>query len=151
MKYILLSTLCLFAVATSAQTKRNLKPSDIYLLKNIGDPQLSPEGSWIAYVLSTVDSVKDKRNSDLWMSSWDGTQHVQLTFTPDGEGSPRFSPDGKYLSFTSSRTGLNHSQVWVMDRRGGEAKKLTDIKGSIEEYHWSPDSKKILFVLQDLV
>lgn len=139
------------AASVIAQQKRNLKPSDIYRLKSISDPQLSPEGNWIVYGVSTVDSVKDKRSSDLWMSSWDGTQHIQLTHTAaEGESTPRWSPDGKYLSFLSSRTGLTHSQVWLMDRRGGEAKKLTDLKASIEEYHWSPDSKKILFVLQDL-
>ena len=149
-KNILLVLLIVFVLEGFAQPKRNLRPSDIYRLKSISDPQLSPEGNWIVYVLSTVDSVKDKRNSDLWMSSWDGTQTLQLTHTPDGEGSPRWSPDGKLLSFISSRNGLTRSQVWIMDRRGGEAKKLTDIKGDIQEYHWSPDSKKILFVLQDL-
>lgn len=133
-----------------SQTKRNLKPSDIYYLKNIGDPQLSPEGNWVAYSLSSVDSAKDKTNSDIWMSGWDGTQTVQLTHTPDGESTPRWSPDGKFLSFSSSRNGLTRSQIWIMDRRGGEAKKLSDIKGEIQSYHWSPDSKKILFVLQDL-
>jgi dipeptidyl aminopeptidase/acylaminoacyl peptidase len=140
----------LIVLSAQAQNKRPLRPSDIYRLKSIGDPQLSPEGNWVAYSISVVDSVKDKRNTDLWMTSWDGTQTIQLTYTPDGEGTPRWSPDGKYLSFLSSRTGLNRSQVWLMDRRGGEAKKLTDVKGDIQEYHWSPDSKKILFVLQDL-
>lgn len=143
--------LMVIALTAVAQQKRPLKPSDIYRLKSISDPQLSPDGNWIAYGISTVDSVKDKRSSDLWMSSWDGTQHIQLTYTPDGESTPGWSPDGKYLSFLSSRTALTHAQVWVMDRRGGEARKLTDLKGEIEEYYWSPDSKKILFVLQDLV
>ena len=150
MKRILLLLLTASSLTSGAQPKRNLRPSDVYRLKSIGDPQLSPEGNWIAYVLSSVDSVKDKRNADIWMTSWDGTQTVQLTDSPDGEGTPRWSSDGKFLSFTSSRNGLTHSQVWMMDRRGGEAKKITDLKGDIQEYHWSPDSKKILFVLQDL-
>ncbi len=149
-KTIILIFLVAFGLASVAQLKRNLRPADVYRLKSIGDPQLSHEGNWVAYVLSTVDSAKDKRNSDLWMTSWDGTQTLQLTHTPDGEGSPRWSPDGKLLSFVSSRNGLTRSQVWVMDRRGGEAKKLTDLKGDIQNYYWSPDSKKILFVLQDL-
>ncbi len=150
MKRILLLLLAASSLTSVAQPKRNLRPSDVYRLKSIGDPQLSPEGNWIAYVLSSVDSIKDKRNADIWMSNWDGTQTVQLTHTTDGEGTPRWSSDGQFLSFTSSRNGLTHSQVWIMDRRGGEAKKITDLKGDIQEYHWSPDSKKILFVLQDL-
>ena len=138
-KLLLTFLLAVMSIVGQAQTKRNLKPSDVYRLKNIGDPQLSPEGNWVAYSLSTVDSVKDKSNSDIWISHWDGSQSVQLTHTPDGESSPRWSPDGKFLSFSSSRNGLTRSQIWTMDRRGGEAKKLTDLKGDIQNYYWSPD------------
>lgn len=144
---LLLMALPLMVVA---QQKRVLKPSDVYRLKSVSGMQVSPEGNWVAYVVSTVDSVKDKRISDVWMSSWDGTQHVQLTHTPEGESAPKWSPDGKYLSFVSARGGLDHSQLWLLDRRGGEAKKLTTLKADVSEYHWSPDGKKILFVLQDL-
>ena len=69
--------------------QRPLRPSDIYRLKTLSEPALSPEGNWVAYTISSVDSAKDKRSSDLWMSSWDGKEHVQLTHTPDGEGSPK--------------------------------------------------------------
>ena len=130
--------------------QRPLKPGDLYRLKNLSEPAVSPEGNWVAYAVSTVDSVKDKRNTDLWMSSWDGTDHVQLTHTPDGEGSPKFSPDGRYLSFLSSRGKLDHTQVWLLDRRGGEAKKVTGIAGNIAGYEWAPDGKKILLVVRDL-
>ena len=150
-------TLLLFAVLLSSfsgnyaqmPTKRPLKPSDVYRLQSLSDPQISPDGNWVAYTLSSVDSVKNKRNSDIWMVSWDGKESIQLTHSPDGESQPRWSPDGKYLSFVSSRNGLTSSQIWLMDRRGGEAKQLTDLKkGDLSDYAWSPDSKKIALVMK---
>ena len=140
-----------FACNSFAQnnTKRSLIPTDVYKIKNISDPQVSPDGKWVAYVLSTVDTSKDKRNSDIWMISWDGKENLQMTNTEDGESSPRWSPDGKYLSFTASRNADKHSQIWLMDRRGGEAKKLTDTKGDIAEYRWSPDGKRIAISILD--
>ena len=150
-------TLLLFAVLLSSfsgnyaqmPTKRPLKPSDVYRLQSLSDPQISPDGNWVAYTLSSVDSVKNKRNSDIWMVSWDGKESIQLTHSPDGESQPRWSPDGKYLSFVSSRNGLTSSQIWLMDRRGGEAKQLTDLKkGDLNDYAWSPDSKKIALVMK---
>ena len=65
-----------------------------------------------------------------------------ITNSAEGESNPQWSPDGKYLSFTASRQGS--SQVWLMDRRGGEAQKLTDIKGELSDYAWSPDAKNLV-------
>src|SRR5438128_8731894 len=103
----------------SQSFKRPLRPGDIYRLQTLSDANISPDGQWIAYTVSSIDSAKDKRNADIWMVSWDGKQHVQLTNSPDGESSPRWSPDGKYLSFLSARQG-GSSQIWLLDRRGGE-------------------------------
>ena len=139
----------------AALPKRPIRPGDIYRLPTVSDPQPSPDGKWISYTLSTIDSVKDNRNSDIWMISWDGTQDIQLTNSPDGETRARWSPDGKYISFLSSRqpgeptakpTG---SQLWLLDRRGGEGRRLTDRKGGISDYAWSPDSKKLLLTMTD--
>lgn len=138
-----------FAFSYAQTTKRNLKPSDIYRLQNLSDPQISPDGKWVSYTLSSVDSVKNKRNADIWMVSWDGKETIQLTHSPDGESQGRWSPDGKYFSFVSSRNGLTSSQIWLMDRRGGEARQLTDLKkGSLTDYSWSPDGKKIALVIK---
>ncbi len=138
-----------FVYAQSPVTKRNLKPSDVYRLQNLSDPQISPDGNWVSYTLSSVDSVKNKRNADIWMVSWDGKESIQLTHSPDGESQGRWSPDGKYFSFVSSRNGLTSSQIWLMDRRGGEAKQLTDLKkGDLTDYAWSPDGKKIALVIK---
>src|SRR5258708_5598905 len=139
--------------------KRRLPPSDIYRMKTNSDCQVSPEGNWIAYTLSGVDSAKDKTISHIWMSSWDGQSQLQITNGKEGDESPRWSPDGKYLSFLSDRSGdedkdddtKSHEtgKFWLLDRRGGEALKLLEVKGKLQEYAWSPDAKKIVFVIKD--
>lgn len=137
------------AVLAQPASKRPLQPSDVYRLQSISSPEVSPDGQWVAYALSSVDSAKDKRNTDLWMVSWDGSQSVQLTNSPDGESNPLWSPDGKYLSFLSSRQGAKSTQVWLLDRRGGEAVKLTDIKAGVNDYSWAPDGKKLALIIRD--
>jgi dipeptidyl aminopeptidase/acylaminoacyl peptidase len=138
-----------------AQTpaKRPLRPSDIYRLPSISDVQPSPDGKWVSYTLTTIDSVKDNRNADIWMISRDGSENIQLTNSPDGESRARWSPDGKWLSFVSSRTSSTQdpkgAQVWILDRRGGEGRRLTSIRGGVDDYSWSPDSKKLLLTLTD--
>ena len=82
--------------------KRPIRPGDLYRLPAVSDPQPSPDGKWISYTLTTINSLKDSRNSDVWMISWDGTQDIQLTNSPDGESHARWSPDGRYISFLSS-------------------------------------------------
>ncbi|MDO9376478.1 MAG: S9 family peptidase [Ferruginibacter sp.] len=139
----------LFSSASAQQNKRMLVPTDVYKIKGLADPQVSPDGKWVAYVISTVDTAKDKRNSDIWMSSWDGKEAVQLTHSEDGESSPRWSPDGKYISFVAARNGDKVGQLWLLDTRGGEAKKLTNLTGDLEEYTWSPNSNQIALVLRD--
>src|SRR5437762_5422845 len=111
--------LLLFVASFASSAQRSLKPNDIYKLKSVSDPQVSPDGKWVAYVLSTPDSAKDKSDSDIWMISWDGSESVKLTASPEGESRPRWSPDGKYLTFLSSRYETKSSQIWKMDRRGG--------------------------------
>jgi dipeptidyl aminopeptidase/acylaminoacyl peptidase len=146
-------SLCLLgilsAVVSTASAQRPIRPADLYRLPGISDPQPSPNGKWVSYTLTTIDSLKDNRNSDVWMISWDGAQDIQLTSSPDGESHARWSPDGKYLSFLSSRQDGKGSQVWLMDRRGGEGKRLTEIKGGVNDYAWSPDSRKLLLTLTD--
>ncbi len=142
-----LITLLLTLSVTQAQ-KRTLAPSDVYRLQSTSGAQISPDGKWIVYTLSTTDSAKDRRNTDIWMMRWDGTDNIQLTNTPDGEGNPKFSPDGKYISFTASRN-LSGSQVFLLNRLGGEGIKLTDVKGDLNDYEWSPDSKKLLLSIKD--
>lgn len=152
MKYSLLLCVAMgLNLALCAQTptaKRPINPTDVYRLSNLTDAKVSPDGNWVSYTLSSVDSAKNKRNADVWMISWDGQQSVQLTNSPDGESQARWSPDGKYLSFVSSRNGATNSQIWLMDRRGGEGKQLTNLKGDLRDYAWSPDGKQIVLAMK---
>jgi dipeptidyl aminopeptidase/acylaminoacyl peptidase len=99
--------------------------------------------------VSSTDSAKDKNDTDVWMVTWDGTQNIRLTSTPDGESSPRWSPDGRYLGFVSGRQEGKGGQVWLLDRRGGEAQRITQIKGGVSEYQWSPDSRRLAIVVDE--
>jgi Tol biopolymer transport system component len=130
--------------------KRALTLDDLALIREVEDPQLSPDGDWVAYTVTTSDLKEDKKTSDIWMTSWDGTRTVHLTSNPKSEEQPRWSPDGHYLSFLSDRDDEEDiNQIWLMDRAGGEAEKVTDLKGGVTDYAWSPDSKRIVLVAKD--
>jgi dipeptidyl aminopeptidase/acylaminoacyl peptidase len=133
--------------------KRAITLDDLSKIRMVGDPERSPDGKWVAYTVGTTDVNKDKRDSDIWMVSWDGTQEVRLTSDPDGESSPRWSPDGRFLSFLAARGTEEEKklgpQVWLLDRRGGEAQRLTSIKGGVSDYAWSPDGRRLVFVSSD--
>jgi len=141
--------------APHAQTSRRpITLDDLPKLKSVGAPQVSPDGKWVAYTVETVDVEKDKRDSDLWMASWDGSDAIRLTATPDSsERTPRWSPDNRYLAFLTSRGDEAHkkrgAQVWLLNRTGGEAQELTDINGGVSDFAWSPDGKRLVLVVND--
>jgi dipeptidyl aminopeptidase/acylaminoacyl peptidase len=141
------------AAPADAQTRRAYTLDDLAKLRTVSDPQVSPDGKWIAYTVGSADVEKDKRDSDIWMVSVDGRETLQLTSSTDSESRPRWSPDGKYLAFTSSRGDEEEkkkgAQVWLLNRSGGEAQKLTDVKGGVDDYEWSPDSTKLALIVGD--
>ena len=139
------------ATATSglAQTPRLIRPADMFRLRDVGAPKLSPDGAWVAYTITTIDSVKDTRDSDLWMVNWAGDRTIRLTSSPEGESNPAWSPDNRYLSFVSGRFESKGGQIWLLDRAGGEAERITELKGGVAEYAWSPDGKKLAVISHD--
>ena len=132
-----------------AQAKRPLRSGDLYRIRDVRDPQISPDGGWVAYSVTTVDSAKDKSDSDVWMTSWDGATTLRVTSSPESESAPRWSPDERYLAFLSGRQEGKGAQVWLLDRRGGEAQRITQIRGGISEFAWSPDSKRLVLVVDE--
>src|SRR4030088_674104 len=94
--------LLLFLVPTSLPTqtsvKRPIAIDDIYRMQQVGDPQVSPDGKWVAYTVTTVDKDADKRRTALWIVNWEGSEDVRLTSGKQSSKSPKWSPDGKYLS-----------------------------------------------------
>jgi dipeptidyl aminopeptidase/acylaminoacyl peptidase len=148
--FALLIILAACPFINAQQTRRSINLDDAARMRDVRDPQCSPDGKSIAYVVGTTDAKADKRNAHIWMIGADGSHDVQLTESQDSEGSPRFSPDGRYISFTSSRPGKTKgNQVWLLDRQGGEAVQLTDEKGRLQSYEWSPDSKRLALVIGD--
>lgn len=151
---LLLSLTFVTAASVMAQTPKPhpMTLDDAFRVKNVGNVKVSPDGNWVLYTVSSVDLKKDDATTDLWMVSWDGKQDIQLTYDYNGSvGSPEWSPDGKYISFSSGRKGTAEgTQVWVLSRSGGEARQLTDVKkeqGKIAAYQWSPDGTQLLLTV----
>ena len=139
----------LLAVLSSlnAFAERPFSVDDALAVKNVSDPRVSPDGAWVAYVVSELDLDEDSRYSNLYMAPMDGGDPVALTTSTKSNNHPRFSPDGRYVAFLSNRS--DKTQIWLLDLRGGEPRKLSSMKGGVSDFAWSPDSLAVTLVSRD--
>src|SRR5262245_631580 len=141
------------AVAAEKQ-RRVLQVDDELALKEVEDPRISPDGRWIAYTVTGHDLEKDESRTRIWMVPASGGEAHPLTAPDQDSTTPRWSPDGRYLAFLSSRSGDGEekeekTQVYTLFREGGEAVAVTDTPQKVEFFAWSPDGKRMLLVLKD--
>jgi dipeptidyl aminopeptidase/acylaminoacyl peptidase len=139
-------------MAQAAVKPHPMTLNDVFRVKDVGSPKVSPDGDWVLYTVTTTDLKKDEHATTLWKVSWDGKRDVQLTYGYNGGVSaPSWSPDGKYISFLSGRKGTaKGTQLWVLPTSGGEARQLTHVdkkQGEIKAYRWSPDGKRLLLTV----
>jgi len=125
-----------------------LTVADFDRVQHVSDPRVSPDGSWVAYLVTTADRDADEERSAVWMVGWDGSQRVQLTRAANGTEKPRWSPDGRFISFLAPPSGTDKPQLMLLDRRGGEALQLTNVDGDLGDYAWSPDGRRVVIVLE---
>jgi len=132
------------ALAHAAEAPRLLALGDFDRMNAVASPVCSRDGQWIAYTVESVNLEADEKRSSVWMASFDGTQRLRLTGAEESASSPRFSPDGRYVSFLATHGSEDKPQLYLLDRRGGEPQTLTHVTGTIRDYDWSPDSHRLV-------
>lgn len=142
---LLLVSIALMTAASPAQSPRAMKVDDLFQIRRIADPQISPDGKQVVFVVTTVNLEGNSTSSNLWLADVARPETArQLTTTPKKDLNPRWSPDGKRILFQSTRSGS--MQLWVIDLSGGEARQLTSICTEAATGVWAPNGKSIAFV-----
>jgi len=142
--------LLFFMVITAAlYAQRNWSPDQLLKIKNITAVRISPDGAKVLYTVREALMTDDRSEyvNQVWLCNSAGSNAIQLTKGDKNSSNPQWSPDGKWIAFTSSRDGKNN--LYVLPYGGGESEKITDVKSAVGEYQWSHDGKAIAFAMID--
>ena len=144
-----------WAVASILATGQQTPPvphaitvDEAFQVKEVEDPQISADGAWVAYTVETASLKEDKSETRVWIVPSGAGEAIAMTVENETSTHPRWSPDGKYLAFLSGRND-GKTQVYLLNRLGGEAQKITDTVQDVEDFAWAPDAKRMVLVLRD--
>ena len=146
MKYHLLFYV-LFIFSSSVNAQNKFENLDVFELQYARDPQISPDGSKVVYIRTKMDIMKDGKSSSLWIMNSDGTNHQKLTSLVKSESNPRWSPDGKRISFISNSGDGNGSEIFIYWVDSKQYSSISQLDGSPRSLNWSPDGKSIGFLM----
>ncbi len=147
---VLTIAIVLVSVGLGQSVSSGWTPEMQLTVKGLGSPRVSPDGTRVAYTVSNEVLTADKSEyvTQIWLASIDGKENTQLTFADKSSSNPKWSPDGKWIAFTSTRKDSKNN-LFVLRVGGGEAEMLTDLKGSISDFEWSPDGKSFAYTMTD--
>ncbi len=160
------------SVAAFAQ-KRGFQPEDIYLLQQIADPQVSPDGKTVAYTVTQIDKARNRRQSSIWLVPVDGSAPPRRVTSGNSARNPRWGPDGT-LAFIANAVepppnapqapeptnrpearppappepANPRTQVYRLDPGGGEPTRITNFKDGVSRFNWSPDGTRLACVVK---
>ncbi|MGH3861360.1 prolyl oligopeptidase family serine peptidase, partial [Actinokineospora sp.] len=158
-----LAAACTLSLPAAAGT-RAWTIDDVLAMRTVSDPQVSPDGRWVAYVVSDLNHDGTEYNTDIWLVSTEGGEARRLTNSPVADESPRWSPDGRTIAFLSDRprpgakteetkpaTSSDEAkrQAWLIRPDGGEASVLSDSKGGVSAIEWSRNGKLLGYLARE--
>jgi len=136
--------LVMFALCASAAPKRALEVEDFDRLAAVDGVVCSRDGLKIAYTVEQSDADSNERKTTVWLTDFEGKQDLRLTQPSESASNPKFSPDGRYVSFVAARESDAKPQIHLLDLRGGEPQAATAVGGDIADYAWSPDARTLV-------
>ena len=135
-----------FAGAASAQDKQPFTIDTMWAVERVGTPAVSPDGTLVAYTVTTYDVDENRGNADIWVVPLAGGTPRRLTTNPASDSGPAWSPDGKRLAFVSRREADKAAQIYLIDLGGGEPARLTEMPLGAGSVKWLPDGSRLVFV-----